>query len=664
MGNFDTVIDSSCDKAYLPFLKMLAKYPRIKLGLHTSGCLWEWLEANRPEYGKLVAELCRRGQIELLGGGMYEPILPVLPRGDALWQLTRMNQFLGERFGAAPRGMWCPERVWEPHLPELIASAGLEYTLLDDYHFESSALPDQVKREYFITEHAGRQVALMPISKKLRYTLPFKPVQDTIEYLRELAEDTAQPPLVVFGDDGEKFGVWPDTHEWVYERGWLKDFFETLDGALDWLDIKLPSEVLDSRRPAGNVYVPCMSYTEMGEWSRVDPDATKDDPPGFWRNYFHKYPESNAMHRRMLGVSKMLNRARDMNVDESRLDSAATDLGRAQCNCAYWHGIFGGLYLNYLRQAISYHTLAAEQTLLDVCPQLAAEAVHTVDHDGLGWHQHVLRSNELTVILDPGRGLCLNRLDYRPTRYCWTDVLSRRREAYHKKVMTANQAAASGHESIHDRVLVKEDGLAERLVVDPHQRVGFTTYFCQQAAPDRFLKVPHSPSEDPNPLLPDYGIRVLDERVAPNQVSGVVRHDAFSLEKSIQLDNNRLVFSVKLAAGTVPAEDGEFFIEFNLTLLTDQAKDRYLRVGDTIHQPDQTGNWTGARAVLFYDGWQRRALSLSSDQLSRILYYPVYTVSSSEDGFERTYQGSCVMLGYSPQALVDGIAVQLTIKEQ
>jgi len=353
-----------------------------------------------------------------------------------------------------------------------------------------------------------------------------------------------------------------------------------------------------------------------------------------------------------------------MNVDESRLDSAATDLGRAQCNCAYWHGIFGGLYLNYLRQAIGYHTLAAEQTLMDVCPQLAAEAVHTVDHDGLGWHQHVLRSPELTVILDPGRGLCLNRLDYRPTRYCWTDVLSRRREAYHQKVMTANQAVAAAHESIHDRVLVKEDGLAERLVIDPHQRVGFTTYFGQQIQADQFMRVAQTPEDAPQLAHADFDLLLSDERVAPGQLTGVIHHDDFSLAKSVRLNDNRMIFEIKLAGGTVPAEQGEFFVEFNLTLLTDQAADRYLRIGDTIHQPDQTGDWTGQRGLLFYDGWQRRALALASDQLSRILYYPVYTVSSSEDGFERTYQGSCVMLGYNPQALVNGITIQLTIKEQ
>jgi len=51
------------------------------------------------------------------------------------------------------------------------------------------------------------------------------------------------------------------------------------------------------------------------------------------------------------------------------------------------------------------------------------------------------------------------------------------------------------------------------------------------------------------------------------------------------------------------------------------------------------------------DEWQGRRLSLTSDQPARLLCYPVYTVSSSESGFERTYQGTCIMLGFDPVSL-------------
>ena len=36
--------------------------------------------------------------------------------------------------------MWIAERVWEQHLVTAIAEAGIEYTILDDAHFQPRRL--------------------------------------------------------------------------------------------------------------------------------------------------------------------------------------------------------------------------------------------------------------------------------------------------------------------------------------------------------------------------------------------------------------------------------------------------------------------------------------------------------------------------------------------
>ena len=75
---------------------------------------------------------------------------------------------------------------------------------------------------------------------------------------------------------------------------------------------------------------------------------------GIWQNFLAKYPESNWMHKRMLGVSRRVRALDPATCEKAGVDlgHAKTALFRAQCNCAYWHGLFGGLYLNYLRHAI------------------------------------------------------------------------------------------------------------------------------------------------------------------------------------------------------------------------------------------------------------------------------------------------------------------------
>ena len=131
-GNFDHVFAQGYDDCYRPLLDAVGEFPTIRLALHHTGPLIEWLDRHRPAYLDDLRALVGRGQVELLGGGFYEPMLAVLPEADAQGQLELMSRTCEERLGARPQGMWLAERVWEPALAERIARAGLRYTLIDD----------------------------------------------------------------------------------------------------------------------------------------------------------------------------------------------------------------------------------------------------------------------------------------------------------------------------------------------------------------------------------------------------------------------------------------------------------------------------------------------------------------------------------------------------
>ena len=96
--------------------------------------------------------------------------------------------------------------------------------------------------------------------------IPFGQPQETIDYLRSIAEQ--QPgAVVVFGDDGEKFGTWPETKKHVYDHGWLAQFFDLLAAQreLDQAHHARPKRV-DNVPPLGKIYLPEGSYREMTEW--------------------------------------------------------------------------------------------------------------------------------------------------------------------------------------------------------------------------------------------------------------------------------------------------------------------------------------------------------------------------------------------------------------
>ncbi len=136
VGNFDGVFASSYRDSYLPFLEVMEEYPTIPFALHTSGPLLEWLVEHRPEYVARVRQLVEAGRVEILGGGFFEPILTMIPHRDRVGQIRDYTRFLGETFGTEVRGAWLAERVWEQQLVTRLVEAGVEYTVLDDFHFQ------------------------------------------------------------------------------------------------------------------------------------------------------------------------------------------------------------------------------------------------------------------------------------------------------------------------------------------------------------------------------------------------------------------------------------------------------------------------------------------------------------------------------------------------
>ncbi|HEY2253206.1 MAG TPA: alpha-amylase, partial [Planctomycetaceae bacterium] len=266
IGNFDGVFEAAYQDSYWPFLDVIEKYPEIPVALHTSGSLLEWLVDKHPEYIDRIRMLADRGQIEIIGGPFYEPILATIPRRDRIGQIAAYSRYLENLFGSPVRGMWVPERVWEQSFAGDVTQAGIEYTILDDFHFRCAGLQDDELYGYYLSEDEGRLLKIFPGSEKLRYTIPFADPQETINCLRQIA-DRFPNSVVTFGDDGEKFGTWPGTKKHVYQDGWIHRFFDALKANADWIKVSTLAEVVDNVSPVGKIYLSDASYREMTEWA-------------------------------------------------------------------------------------------------------------------------------------------------------------------------------------------------------------------------------------------------------------------------------------------------------------------------------------------------------------------------------------------------------------
>jgi 4-alpha-glucanotransferase len=687
VGNFPEVIEQAYHDCYLPFVELLERHPGIRLGLHTSGPLAEWLDRHHPEYLDRVARLVAERQIEIVGGACYEPVLAMLPARDRVGQIRMATEWLEQRFDTKVSGMWVAERVWDSGMTRDLAAAGVEWTILDDSHFKAAGLPEEELDRHWLTEGDGATLAVFPVSEHLRYVIPFAAPHATIDHLRFLA---ARRPgaLAVFGDDGEKFGVWPDTRRACYDEGWLETFFGLLEANADWVSMCLPSEVIREVPPAGTVWLPECSYREMMEWvlppdeqlACIDARRTAAADPrlatvgrflrgGTWRNFRRRYPEANEMYARMMAVSRRLERlstaggfagdgmAGSAPGSAEALLAATRSLYRGQCNCAYWHGAFGGIYLPHLRNAIYRELIAADKALDRVEGRRGpwVEAVGA-DDDFDGRTEVRLTNDALDCWIAPARGGMLYELDVRDAEHNLLATLDRRPEAYHAQVL----AGPGNARSVVDATQVakfKQQGLERLVRYDATRRKSLVDHFFDVDA--THAQVEEGTAKERGDFAA--GGYEASIRRNPGRIQVLLSRTGnawgipFTLSKAVTLEaGSRMLEIAYKLEGLPPGFRQHLAVEFNFAGMPAGAAGRFFH--DAAAWPDRHSlgelgsrlDLADARGLGLVDDWlgidARLAFAEPTNAApTGVWTFPVQSVSQSEGGFELVHQSVVVM---------------------
>jgi 4-alpha-glucanotransferase len=683
VGNFDYIFQQAFDESYRNFLDVFSRYPSLKISLHVSGSLLEWLMAHQPEYVDRLAEFVEQGRVEILGGAYFEPILAMIPSWDRVGQIRSYTRLLQNRLGATVRGLWTPERVWEQSFVRDLVDAGIEYTVLDDFHFKCAGLSDSQLTGHLLTEDEGRLLSIFPGSERLRYLIPFAMPQQTIEYLAKFS-DEHPGATIVFGDDGEKFGTWPETRKHVYDDGWLVRFFDALVQNQEWIQVTTLAEAFDNVPPVGKVYLPDCSYREMTEWAlpaaklveyeRVA-SAMKNDPRweslrpmvrgGFWRNFKVKYPEADEMYCRMMTVSRRLQEtaaaaAANEPVQSDLAEQARMELYRAQCNCGYWHGAFGGIYLPHLRNAIYKHLIAADN-LLDRAigrPETWIEAA--ADDFNFDARQEVrLTNDKMMAMLAPNRGGQMTELDVRRIEHNLLATLARRPEAYHEKVLAGGHQRADQVASIHDRVVFKQPDLDKRLQYDDHLRKSLVDLFYDNDATLEAVAAGTAPQRG-DFLGGAYEARI---RRNPDRIQvqllrdGNVNGIPIRITKGLTLDAGSSTLQVAYLLENLPqGQPLHFAVEFNFAGMPSNAYGRNFSDidGNLLGQLGSKLDLTGAFGLGLTDEWLGIDVGLKMSRPTNFWTFPIETVSQSEGGFELVHQSVVVMPHWRVEADKEG----------
>jgi len=672
VGNFDGVIEQAYHDSYRPLLDLLQRHPGIRVAIHTSGPLAEWLDRHHPEYLDQLAALAAAKQIEIVGGAFYEPVLAMLPARDRVGQISRYTGWLERRLRTKVSGMWVAERVWDPGMAADLATAGIDWTILDDFHFRAAGLREDQLDRHWLTESDGKTLTVFPVSEHLRYIIPFAAADATIDHLRAIA-DRRHGALAVFGDDGEKFGVWPETHRTCFAEGWLERFFSLLEANADWIRMTLPAEVLREEPPAGTIWLPECSYREMTEWvlppekqlaciaarraAETDPALAAITPfvrGGSWRNFRHRYPEANEMYARMLVISNRLARLGAAGpVDREAFDEAVAATYRGQCNCAYWHGAFGGIYLPHLRNAI-YRELITAENALDRAEGRSDAWVEAVSSDyTFDGRTEVRLSNEhVDCWLSPAAGGMLYELDLREQRHNLLATLDRRPEAYHEQVLAGPGKARSIIDA-SQLATFKQEGLERMVRYDTTRRKSLI---------DHFFDV------DTTAVAVAAGEALERGDFATGAYEASIRRNPDRMQVLLTRTGNvwgiplKLAKAVTLSAGSDTIEIGyrleglpadfcqHLAVEFNFAGLPAEAPGRCFRDAGGVDL-GQLGSRLDLKAVSrlsLEDDWLDIRATLdcqvaSNGGLAGVWTFPIESVSQSEGGFELVHQSVVVM---------------------
>jgi hypothetical protein len=643
VDNFEWVIDKAITQCYNPFFEVMKRYPTFKFSVHCSGWLMERIALLRPSLYQTIQTMAHEGVIELLSAGYYEPILGVIPSSDRVAQIRRLNESIRKRFGQTPQGLWLTERVWESAIIPDMHRAGIRYTVLDDYHFECAGFDSSRLDGYYTTEEGGIEMGLFPISQKLRYAIPFLSVPSAIEAIHSYRRESDSAAILF--DDAEKFGMWPGTHEWVYEKKWLENFVEAVL-ADETIHTDHYGAYFASHTSRGIAYLPNVSYEEMGEWSLRTHDALAlheakklpIDPKflsgGIWKNFLVKYPQSNHIHKRMLELSLIRSK-----IGKKRFDTA---LYKLQTNDPLWHGVFGGLYLPNLRDTAYGYLIECENIRYD------DHRTHLTQT-----HNHYPKIKAVTPKLiwefDPRMGGQLVELDLRDKGFNYQNTLTRVQEAYHQQVVHPNPTPPpppqGGIDTIHTAHTRNDPKLKEALIYDWYDKNSFidhisdggfnleTFYRCNFREYGDFANQP-------------FDSHVEEEHFSLTREGGIYTPEYYSARISKQfslLASHQLDFAITLE--TVAQGNFTYIMEHNFHFAD------YEQVWIEGEPLGEKGSFDLLNTLEFFDGTLHKKITLTTDKPFTLHYFQLQTLSQSEKGFDLSVQGVSVALVFELSAL-------------
>jgi hypothetical protein len=426
-GIGDDEFEEVYNRKLRPFIVALNRYPKIPMTLHYSGVLLHWIERNHPEFFMLIVDMVSRKQVEMLGGGFYEPLLPLLPIPDKIGQVEMLTTYLRSHFNKRPQGCWLPALAWEQNMVGVLNTCGMGYTFMNEALYTAAGLSGEALYAPCISEDQGKLVTVFPLSDRLNAELKRKRPFDVVEAFSDGVPAGQNRLAAVFP---EFFFACPQAESSPEER--INGFFEDLSRAesLAKVEFSSPGRLFKNLTGLAKAYFP--SSTQERKYPAInelceEPEAASSAESAeagslLSRQFLINYPESNGLYSKMMFTHVLINQLRG---DKSRKRTAREELWKAQGYDALCYGGGGGIYRNNLRNAAYKALLGAEKITRD--KGVFIPAVMNFDFDLDGEDEYLFQDEILNCYIKK-RGASVFELDYLPKSWNYLDTLARRRE--------------------------------------------------------------------------------------------------------------------------------------------------------------------------------------------------------------------------------------------
>jgi hypothetical protein len=296
------------EKKMRPFVSNLYRYSNIQAVMHYSGVLLYWVERTHPEFFMLIEDMVARKQAEILGGGFYEPMFPLIPIQDRIGQIELLTTYLRRHFGKRPLGCWLPRMAWEQHMAAALSSSDMNYTFLSQDQFSKAGMTGKELFYPCITEDQGKLVTVFPVSLSIGDELSKKSCSQVFIDLKNRMEQdglsNGERIVCVFP---EQASFAPDEAQ---DTAWNR-FFEELSLSNEFIETILPGKIIRTNKIYKKADFPNSS-------------CDNDYSP---RRMLINCGEANGIYSKMIFTSVLINQLKG---DKSRKQNAREELWKAQ----------------------------------------------------------------------------------------------------------------------------------------------------------------------------------------------------------------------------------------------------------------------------------------------------------------------------------------------